>query len=113
VLTWLTIPVTTFVLAPEDADAWTIAAIPFWLLALATTYRYYRFRSPDLAALTLGAAALSTVALTGLGRLVSELVDSDAFLLILAFLVLGVVSLAVIWLRRVHRAMAEERHHAS
>lgn len=113
VLAWLTIPVMRCVIEPERADAWSIAAVPVWMVALAATYVYYRTRTPDLAALTLGVAALATGVLTGLGRLVTEAVDFEPFLLIFAFLVLGVVSLAVIWLRHMSRVISERRHDAN
>jgi uncharacterized membrane protein len=109
VLTWLTIPVMNCILEWERADAWTVAAVPMWAAALAVVYIYYRHRAPDLAALTLGAAALCTGVLTGLGRLAGEVLDTEPLLLVLGFMVLGVVSLAVVWLRGVHRALAAAR----
>ncbi|MBN2491121.1 MAG: DUF2157 domain-containing protein [Planctomycetes bacterium] len=106
VLAWLVIPVAVVTLAPEPTDPWGGVAVLLWLAAMSAAGWFYRFRAPDLPALTLFAASNCVVLLTLIGRCLAEAFEDAVFLLLLALAVLGIVGLALLWLRHTHRALA-------
>ena len=61
-----------------------------------------------LPSLTLWAASACAVPLTLAGRLLSDVLDTEAFLLYLGFAVIAIVGTAVLWLRRTRVALEGE-----
>ena len=107
-LGWLVVPVAAVILEPEDAGAWGWTAAPLWLAAMGVTGWFYRFRAPDLPSLTLWAASGCAVSLTLVGRLLAEVVDDEAHLLLFGLIVIGVVGAAVLGLRRTQAALGRD-----
>jgi len=110
VLTWLTIPVVAMIADFDEASIWTGVSAVIWAVTLPAAIWYHRTRTRDLLSLTLLAASACVVALSLLGRGLNEVVQEEVFPLVMGFLILGVVSLAVFWLRREAKAFQEERH---
>ena len=108
VLTYFSIP--TVALIVDEYDRRFACALAAFLLAggLGTAYWFYRYRSADLFALTLCALSVCVVVLTLIGRVLYEIAPETPAYLLFALVVLGVVSAAAFWLRRVGQAMKEE-----
>ena len=107
-LTYFSIP--TVALIVDEHHRRFACALAAFLLAggLGTAYWFYRYRSADLFALTLCALSVCVVVLTLIGRVLFEIVPETPAFLLFALVVLGVVSAAAFWLRRVGQAMKEE-----
>ena len=110
VLTWLTTPVVVMITDFDEACIWTWVSAVLWAATLPAAVWFHRTRTRDLLSLTLLAASACVVVLSLLGRGLSEVVGEKVFLLIMGFLILGVVSLAVFWLRFESKASQEGRH---
>lgn len=78
-----------------------------WLPAAGVGYYVYRRLLPDLRALAYIVLSAAVVILTLIGRLLFEIDDGTFTFLVFGLIIVGVVSLAVIWLRREGRALAD------
>ncbi len=109
VLFFLTAPVLMLIADQERAGAAGWTAVAVLAAVLREGYLFYRYRSPDLPALSLGAACLCTVILTLVGRLLFYK-HSDSFLFMLfGLIVVAVVGGTVLGLRRIGRSMEAYR----
>lgn len=104
-LFFLTAPVAVLIVEPEHAGPAGWAGAIALAALLGAGYFFYRFRSPDLPALTLGAASLCTVVLTLIGRLLFNHSSDAALFMLFGFIVVAVVGGAVLGLRWIGRSM--------
>lgn len=109
VLCFLTAPVLSLIVEPEDAGAAGWAGTVALAAVLGAGWFFYRYRSPDLPALTLGAASLCTVILTIIGRRLFAKSEDPVLFMLFGLIVVAVVGAAVLGLRRIGRSMEAAR----
>lgn len=108
-LFFLTAPGVALIVEPEHAGAAGWAGAAVLAATLGAGYFFYRFRSPDLPALTLGTASLCTIILVLIGRLLFDHSPDAVRFMFFGFIVVAVIGGAVLGLRRIGRSM-EARH---
>jgi uncharacterized membrane protein len=97
-LTWLDAPVFLLIAGEYQLNAYSVTAVALVAAGLLASFLFYRFRSPDLLALTLATAALCVLVLALSGRIIFELSDYAGMYLIFSVVVVVVVSVAALWL---------------
>jgi uncharacterized membrane protein len=108
VLIPLTLPVLGMIIDFGDAGGPSALAAIVWTGAVAGGYRWYRQHSPDMIPLALIVMNGCVVGVTLIGKGLFEMAgldDAGAFL-VLSLIILGVVSLAAVWLKKTAAAMA-------
>jgi uncharacterized membrane protein len=112
ILTYLVIPTIEFIVDDDMRSGRPVAiiAILLFVLLLVAIYGFYRYRSQDLFALTLGMLSVCIVSLTLIGRVLFEISDEAGMFLFFGLVILGLISGATFWLRRTAVAMERERH---
>ena len=107
-LTYLTMP--TLALIVSEGHRHAMSTLSTFMLAggVAFAYWFFRYRARDLPSLSLCALCVCVVVLTLIGRVLFEVSDEAPVFLLFGLVVLGVVSAAAFWLRRVGQAMKEE-----
>lgn len=105
----LTIPTSVLILLPQPGVLSGVAAAAL-IAALGAGYALYRYRSPDLPALTLGMLNLCGVVLTFLGKALFEIGSFAGMFLLFGFVILGVVGAAMLALIKLSKAMGAESH---
>ncbi|MHC4959956.1 MAG: DUF2157 domain-containing protein [Planctomycetota bacterium] len=106
-LAMLTIPTFVFVIGETGEQVDDSLAPVFLIAALGALYRYYRFVSPDLLAISQGTTAFCVVLLGVIGKGLFELSTEAGMFLLFGLVIVGVVAAAAGWLRRQGRAISD------
>ena len=111
VLIPLSLPVLHLVFEFEDADVMRLLSASVWLFAAAGIYLAYRFTCQDMPSLSILVMNICAMIVAVIGRLwfQNEWFVEEFQALLFAFVILGVVSVAVRWLRYLAATMEAQR----
>lgn len=106
ILIYLSIPTTKLIVEVELEEGFF--GTLFWIILIIFGYRYYRFKIIDMNSIALIILNICVIALIFLGRILFDISDDGGMILFFAFVVLGVISTAIYWLKNVAKKMKNE-----
>lgn len=110
VLVYLIIPTEMFIISSDFRNVYFGTAVILWIVSSASSYWFFRFKSPDLLCITICAMSFCLVILTLIGRIWFEISNDPYMLLFYGMIVVGVISGMTIKLNKIRKEISGESY---